>query len=113
MVIIRHAVRINGLTDLVVNKLDILSGFEELKIATGYTIHGARVTTLPYDLALLAAAEPIYETLPGWSESIMDVQTLDDLPTNARAYINRIAQLAGVPITTIGVGPEREQVIHL
>ncbi len=64
MVIIRHAVRINGLTDLVMNKLDILSGFEELKIATAYTIHGARVTTLPYDLALLAAAEPIYETLP-------------------------------------------------
>jgi len=112
MVILRYAVRINGLTELVINKLDVLSGFDELKIATAYTINGETVNRLPHDLELLACAEPIYETLPGWSETITDVHRFSGLPANARAYLTRIEQLCGVPITSIGVGPERDQVIE-
>ncbi len=111
-VVLRFARRLNGLTDLVINKLDILSGFDEIKIAIAYEIDGKRVETIPYDLTVLARATPIYETLPGWSGDIMGITRWDDLPINARAYIERIEQLVGVPIVSIGVGPERDQAIE-
>lgn len=110
-VILRYAARINGLTELVINKLDVLSGFDELKIAIAYEIDGAPITTLPYDLDVLARAVPVYDTLPGWHENIMGAQTLEDLPDVARNYITHIERVAGVPIRSIGVGPARDQVI--
>jgi adenylosuccinate synthase len=110
-VVLRYAVRLNGLTELVLNKLDVLSGLDELKIAVAYDIDGNRLETVPYDLLVLGRAVPIYETLPGWTENIMDAQQLPDLPTNARRYVERIEEIAAIPITAIGVGPAREQVV--
>ncbi len=110
-VVLRYSAQLNGLTELVINKLDVLSGFDELKIAVAYNIDGQRVTTLPYDLALLERAEPVYETLPGWSEDVMDVRSVADLPANARQYIGAIERIVRLPITSIGVGPARDQVI--
>jgi adenylosuccinate synthase len=111
LVILRYARRLNGLTELVINKLDVLSGFDTLKIAVAYKIEGKQVTALPYDLMTLGKAEPVYEELPGWTEDIMNTRHLTDLPKNARRYIDRIQEIVGVPITSIGVGPARDQVI--
>jgi adenylosuccinate synthase len=110
-VVLRYAVRLNGLTELVLNKLDVLSGLDEVKIAVAYDIDGKRLETVPYDLLVLGRAEPIYEILPGWSADIMNAKTLTDLPANARRYIKRIEEIAGIPITAIGVGPARDQVV--
>jgi len=111
MVILRYAARRNGLTELVLNKMDVLSGLDEIKIATGYTIDGQEVHTMPYDLVVMGRAEPIYESLPGWSEDITQARRLPDLPANARRYIARIEEILGVPISAIGVGPARDQVV--
>jgi len=111
MVLMRYAARLNGFTELILNKLDILSGLPELAIAVAYQIDGKRVTTMPYDWQLLNHAEPIYETLPGWSGSIMDAKTWDQLPANACTYLDRVEKLIGVPISAVGVGPAREQMI--
>jgi adenylosuccinate synthase len=112
-VVLRYSMRINGLTELVINKLDVLSGLDELKIAVAYNVSGQRTTTLPFDLKVLEQAQPVYEMLPGWSESISGAQRLADLPANARRYIDTIRQVVGVPISMIGVGPERNQIIEL
>jgi len=111
-VLLRFAVDVNGFTELVVTKLDILSGLDELKIATAYEIDGQRVDYPPSTIAELARTVPIYETVPGWSEDITGARTLDDLPANSRAYLDRIATLVDTPVTMVGVGPEREQFIH-
>ncbi len=111
VLMLRYAVRLNGLTELILNKLDILSGLETVKIAVAYKIDGHQVSTPPYDVNALTKAEPIYEELPGWSENIMGARSLSDLPTAARRYVERVAELVGVPITAIGVGPARDQVI--
>ena len=96
---------------MVITKLDVLSGFEALNIAVGYDIDGRRVTAPPETLAELARAVPVYETLPGWSEDITSVRRWADLPANARAYLARIETLLGVPVKTVSVGPERDQLV--
>jgi adenylosuccinate synthase len=111
IVLMRYAVRLNGFTDLVLNKLDILSGLPELALCVAYEIDGKRVETMPYDWEILARAQPIYETMPGWSETVWSAPTLADLPANARNYLDRISALLKVPITAVGVGPERDQMI--
>jgi adenylosuccinate synthase len=93
--VLRYAVRLNGLTELVLNKLDVLSGLDEVKIAVAYEVDGKRLETVPYDLFVLGKALPIYETLPGWTEDIMNAHQLADLPTNARQYVERIEKIAG------------------
>ncbi len=110
-VILRYAVRLNGMTELTVNKLDVLSGMDTLKLAVAYNIDGQRVTTLPYDLLAWGRAEPIYEELPGWTADLTGVRKWSDLPTQARAYLEKIEQVVGVPITLVGVGPARDQVV--
>jgi adenylosuccinate synthase len=110
-VILRYAARVNGLTHLALTKLDILSGFETIKIAVAYDYAGERLEQLPRDSTVLAACQPAYEELPGWSENIRDARTLDDLPAAARRYVERIERLSGVPIALIGVGPGREETI--
>lgn len=110
--ILRYAVRINGLTDLVVTKLDVLSGFDTLKVANSYTCNGAPVDTLPDDMETHQACQPVYQSLPGWSEDIMGVRQFADLPSRARSYIEFMEELAGLPIKTITVGPARDQTIE-
>jgi len=110
-VILRYAVRVNGLTHMALTKLDILSGFETVKIAIAYDYRGERLEHLPLDAEVLAECRPIYEELPGWSEDIRDVRSLDALPAAARRYIARVETLTGVPVMLIGVGPGREQAI--
>jgi len=113
LVVLRHAVRVNGITSLAVLKLDVLTGLPEVKICTGYrTQDGRDVAHFPASLALLESCEPVYETLPGWGESLEDARTLDDLPATARDYVLRIEQLLGVPADLVGVGPSRESTIE-
>ncbi|MBZ0317027.1 MAG: adenylosuccinate synthase [Anaerolineae bacterium] len=113
IVALRYAVQVNGLTELVLTKLDVLSGFETLKIATAYQMGDRRMTDLPASLLDMELVTPVYETLPGWSKDIMNVRRWEDLPINARGYVKRIAELLGIPVTMISVGPERDQMVLL
>jgi adenylosuccinate synthase len=110
-VLLRYAARVNGLTHMALTKLDILSGFETIKIAVAYDYQGDRLEHLPLNGEVLAACQPIYEELPGWSEDIRSARALEDLPTAARRYVERIEELVGVPILLVGVGPGREETI--
>jgi adenylosuccinate synthase len=111
MVALRYAAQVNGFTELVLTKLDVLSGFDTLKIAVAYQIGDKQIDDLPASLLDMELATPIYETLPGWSEDIMGVRQWRDLPTNAQRYVERISELVGVPVTMISVGPERDQMV--
>ncbi len=110
-VILRYAARVNGLSHLALTKLDILSGFKTVKIAVAYDYGGERLEHLPLDADVLAACQPVYAELPGWSEEIRDARSMDDLPAAARRYVERIEELVSVPVTLISVGPGREQTI--
>ncbi len=110
-VLLRYAVRINGISELAVTKLDILSGLETLRLCTAYRRNGKLFADLPFGPADLAPYEPVYEELPGWSEDISGARKWDNLPAAAKAYLDRIAKLAGIPVRLVSVGPERSQVI--
>ena len=111
MVLLRNAARLNGLTGLVITKLDVLDGLEDLKICTGYEYNGKIIRDFPASLKMLGSCKPIYEVLPGWPEDISDVRKLQDLPENAKNYLNRIEKLVETPIDIISVGPGREETI--
>jgi adenylosuccinate synthase len=111
-VLLRYAVRINGITELAVTKLDILSGLETLKVCTAYRRDGRTLTDLPFGPADLSPYEPVYEELPGWKEALTGIRKWKELPAAARVYLESISGLAGVPIRLVSVGPEREQVIR-
>jgi adenylosuccinate synthase len=96
----------------VLNKLDILSGLETLRLCVAYDIDGQRVETWPSSGAALSRAVPVYEDFPGWDEPIHDVRSLADLPENARRYVSALEEHAGVPIVFVSVGPERTQTIE-
>ncbi len=110
-VVLRYAARISGLTELVVTKLDILSGFDTVKIADAYTFRGETIRELPGDQGLLSECEPDYQTIGGWQEDIMGVTDYGKLPAAAQSYVEKIEQAVGVPIKLITVGPERAQTI--
>jgi adenylosuccinate synthase len=112
-VILNNAVRLNGLTGMAITKLDVLGGLQEIKICTAYLYKGNRMDSFPANLKMLAACEPVYETLPGWEEDISGLRRYDDLPKNVRSYLKRIEELTGVPVQIVSVGPEREQTIIL
>jgi adenylosuccinate synthase len=112
-VVVRYAARVNGLTGLAVTKLDVLDTLPELQIATGYRAGGGILDDFPGDLGLLAEAEPIYETMPGWQTSTSDARRLEDLPAAAREYLRRLEELTGVPIWFVSVGTRRDQIIHV
>jgi adenylosuccinate synthase len=112
VVMLRYAAAINGFTELVVTKLDILSGFDELKLAVAYELDGEQLQYPPMEPDALERATPVYEMLPGWDEPVGHLQSLDELPENARRYIARIAELCEVPVQWVGVGPERDQLLH-
>jgi adenylosuccinate synthase len=113
LVVLRYAAMVNGFTELVLTKLDVLSGFDEIKIAVAYQIDGERREYLPNDVAELERAEPIYETLPGWNDDLSAIRRADDLPPATRRYIRRIAELCETPVRTVSVGPERDQLVFL
>lgn len=108
---LRRSARINGLTGLCITKLDVLDGIEELQICTGYKLGDKVLDLLPIGADEVAACEPIYETMPGWSESTFGVKRWEDLPANARAYLDRLEQLCQVPIAIVSTGPERDETI--
>lgn len=113
MVVVRNAVRLNGLSGLAVTKLDVLTGLSSLKIAVGYQCGARQLDAVPAEIDALESCRPIYEELPGWEEDIRDVRRFDDLPANTRRYLKRIEELAGVPLVIVSVGPEREETIVL
>jgi adenylosuccinate synthase len=113
LLMLDHARRINSLTELVITKLDVLSGLENLPICVAYELNGNRLHSFPTDLRTLALCRPIYESLPGWEEGIMEIKRLADLPANARRYVQFISERSGLPVSIISVGPGREQVIEV
>jgi adenylosuccinate synthase len=112
LVLLRYAVRVNGLTELVLTKLDVLSGLETVKLCAGYQAGGQQYSELPLGPADLSPFAPVYETMPGWAEDLSAARTLADLPAAARHYVQRIEDLVGVPVTLISVGPERSQIVR-
>lgn len=110
-VVLREAAIINGFSSLAVNKLDILSGLQEIPVAVAWSIDGKRTAEFPMTLGEVARAEPIYEALPGWEEDLSAMREFSQLPANARRYIERIEELAGVPVDLISVGPGRDQTL--
>lgn len=110
--LLKYAADVNGFTELVITKLDVLSGLDTLKIAVAYGLDGDRLTAPPWQKVDQARVEPIYETLSGWHEDISRVRRWADLPEAARRYIERIETQLGVPVRTISVGPERDQLVH-
>jgi adenylosuccinate synthase len=108
---VAYGVTISGIDEIALMHLDTLSGLKELKICRAYQIDGKETTFFPANVARLSLAQPVYETLPGWSEELTEVGDFKDLPVNAQNYVRRIEQLIGRPITFIGVGPKRSQTI--
>jgi adenylosuccinate synthase len=105
----RYSCMVNGIDKLAITKLDVLDGFEELKICVAYDVNGERVTDMPSDNDEIAVAKPIYETAPGWMTSTCDARSFSELPENARAYLKRLAELVDSQIGIISVGPNRDQ----
>lgn len=112
-VLLRYSAMVNGFTEMMLTKMDILSGFDELQIAVAYDIDGKRFDVPPSTIKELERAVPIYETVAGWHEDISEAKTLDDLPKPAVEYIKRVEQLCGVQVKAVSVGPERHQVVNL
>jgi adenylosuccinate synthase len=112
-VAMRYAARVNGLDGLAIMKLDVLSGFPELKVAVAYRLDGRTIEEMPGDPEDLERCEPVYESLPGWSEPLRGIRTWDALPTSARNYLKRLEVLTGVPVMAVSVGPDREETILL
>ena len=108
-VVVRHSRRVSGITDLALNSIDVLSGLETVKICTAYELNGEIITEYPANNHIIEQCKPVYEELPGWNEDITGVRSLEELPENARKYIERILELTGIQLMTFSVGPAREQ----
>jgi adenylosuccinate synthase len=109
LISLKYSIRVNSLTELFITKLDVLSGLEELKLCVGYKNSNEVLTEYPYDQNILNTAEPVYETLDGWTDDISTIKNFEDLPKNAQIYIKAIEDFIEVPITFISVGPERTE----
>ena len=110
--VLRYAARVNGLSGLALTKLDVLTGFDKVQVAVAYKLpSGKTLQEFPSDPELLASAQPVYEELPGWKEPIGDVRQYEELPANARRYVERVEQLVGVEAIAVSVGAERAQTI--
>ncbi|MFD1362668.1 adenylosuccinate synthase [Lentibacillus salinarum] len=108
-VVVRHAQRVSGITDLSINSLDVLTGLDTVKICVAYNYKGETIHEFPANLNKLAECEPVYEEMPGWHEDITGVKSIHDLPANARHYLERISQLTEIPLSIFSVGPDRKQ----
>ncbi|MFZ4510503.1 MAG: adenylosuccinate synthase [Candidatus Nanopelagicales bacterium] len=109
--IARYATRVNGLTDIFLTKLDVLTGIERIPVCVAYDIEGQRITELPMTQTDFHHARPVYEELPGWTEDISGARSIEDLPPNAQAYVRYLEELSGAPISAIGVGQDRDATI--
>jgi adenylosuccinate synthase len=112
-VIARYAVRVNGLTDLFLTKLDVLSGFDTVPVCVAYDVGGTRMAEMPMTQTEFHHAKPIYEEFPGWHEDISSATSFDQLPPEARDYVKALEDMSGAPISAIGVGPGRDQTLVL
>jgi adenylosuccinate synthase len=110
-VVARYAARVNGITDFFLTKLDVLSSLEKVPVCVGYEVDGQRVDEMPMTQTDVHHAVPVYEELPGWFEDISGCRTFEELPANARAYVEHLESISGARISAIGVGPGREQTI--
>ena len=111
VVMLRYAVSVNGLSEMMLTKLDILSGLHELKLAVAYEVDGKRYDYPPVTNELLERAKPIYETMDGWQEDISSCREFRQLPAAAKNYVERVSKLCDVPINSVSVGPERDQLV--
>jgi len=111
-VLLRYAVRLNSLSDIFLTKFDFLSGFDTVKICSGYRYEGELYTEFPPHQTIFHKCEPVYEELPGWDGDVSRARTFAELPAGAQRYIRRVEEIADTPISWIGVGPERDQLIH-
>jgi len=109
----RHAVRLNSMTELAVTKLDILDPLETVKVCVAYELEGVLYENLPYHQSVLHKVTPVYEELPGWQCDLSGVTERDALPREARDYVDFLSDRIGVPIRLVGLGPGREQVVAL
>jgi adenylosuccinate synthase len=110
-VIARYAARVNGVTDFVLTKLDVLTGLEQVPVCVAYDVDGVRHDEMPVNQSDFHHAVPVYEYLPGWWEDISEARRVEELPANARAYVQRVEELSGARISAIGVGPARDATI--
>ena len=110
-VLVRQMVQIAGVDSLALTKIDVLDGFDEIKICVGYTLDGEELDYLPTNAAAQARLEPVYETMAGWSETSFGAKAWDTLPPNAIAYIRRLEELVGVSVSLVSTGPERDDTI--
>lgn len=108
---LKRSIQINGVSGLCVTKLDVMDGLEEIKLCVGYTLDGESVDILPFGSDAVSKCVPVYETMPGWSESTFGAKRWEDLPANAQAYLTRIAEVCGAPVDIISTGPDREETI--
>jgi adenylosuccinate synthase len=108
-----YAARINGLTHLAITKLDVLDTFGQIPVCVGYKVRGEVIDSIPTDLSILESVEPVYEQLTGWQGPTGDTRELTDLPRQARAYLDRMAELVGAPISYVSVGSRRDQIIEV
>jgi adenylosuccinate synthase len=105
----RYTARLSGVDSVAVMLLDVLSELDEINVCTAYEINGQRTVNFPSHVDDLRCAKPVYETLPGWKQEITDIRRIEDLPANARSYLDRLSQLVGRPVEVVSVGPDREQ----
>jgi adenylosuccinate synthase len=110
---LKRSIQINGVSGLCVMKLDVMDGLEEIKLCVGYKLNGEVVDILPFGSDAVTRCEPIYETMPGWSDSSVGAKRWEDLPANAQAYLKRIEEVCGAPIDIVSTGPDREETIVL
>jgi adenylosuccinate synthase len=112
-VLARYAARVNGVTDFVLTKLDVLSGWERVPVCVAYEVDGRRLDEMPMTQTEFHHAVPVYEHLDGWSEDLSGCRAFEDLPPNAQRYVRALEQMSGAPFSSVGVGPDREQTLVL
>jgi adenylosuccinate synthase len=111
LVLIENAARLNGLTCFAITKLDVLTGIDTINICTGYEYQGKKIDGFPGNLNILADVKPVFETLPGWTETLTHIRQYEHLPQNTKNYLEKIERITGIPIYVVSVGPGREQTI--
>jgi adenylosuccinate synthase len=112
-VIARYAARVNGVTDFVLTKLDVLTGWERIPVCVAYEVDGVRYDEMPMTQTAFHHATPVYELLDGWTEDITDARRFEELPKNAQLYIRALEEMSGAPFSSVGIGPDREQTLEL
>ena len=112
-VISRYAARVNGVTDFVLTKLDVLTGWQQIPVCVAYEVDGERFDEMPLSQSDFHHAKPVFEYLPGWDEDLRPARTFDDLPPNAQHYVKTVEDMSGAPISAVGVGPGRDEIVQL